>query len=81
MATIVEHLEDGNRYVLIGPGYGMYHAVKPHIILGNWGRSAETGSQKLICVANEAGELGWLQAHNVRVVAVDGESPSDLLAT
>lgn len=80
MATIVEHKADGNRYVLIGPGYGMYHAVKAHVVLGNWGRSAETGSQKLVCVTNEAGEIGWLQAENVKVVSVDGKSPAEHLA-
>ncbi len=80
MAIIVEHKSDGNRYVLIGPGYGMYHAVKPHVVLGNWGRSAETGSQKLVSVVNEAGEIGWLQSENVRVVSVDGLSPAEHLS-
>ena len=35
MATIMEHRESGNRYILLGTGYGAYKSSRPSRVFGN----------------------------------------------
>ena len=35
MAVIVEHRETGDRFVLVGTGFGAYKATKPNWFFGN----------------------------------------------
>ena len=36
MAVIVKHIESGERYILLGTGFGAYKATRPSLFFGNW---------------------------------------------
>lgn len=38
-----EEIEAGKKYVLIGSGFGAYHAVTPRVFFGNLAPNRETG--------------------------------------
>ncbi len=80
MATIVEHLQTQQRFVLLGAGYGMYQSSKPHPFFGNLGTETKGGKNALICVCDEHAQIGWINADAVTVISVDGDSPHRLLS-
>lgn len=79
MATIVEDSTTGQRLVLLGAGFGMYSSSHGHVMWGNLAPERKEGSKSLVCVADESGAVGWIDSQNVRVVSVDGQSPTRLL--
>ncbi|MEM7271762.1 MAG: hypothetical protein AAF962_08550 [Actinomycetota bacterium] len=81
MATIVEEVTSGNRYVLLGAGFGAYNAVSPHVLLGSLAPNREKGEYTMICVCDAYGQVGWLYSESVRVVSVDGQLPTELLSS
>lgn len=79
MATIVEDIETRYRYVLIGTGFGAFHAVTPGVILGNLAPTRETGEYTMVCVCDARGTMGWLYSDKARIVSVDGQDPAAVL--
>jgi hypothetical protein len=72
MATIIEHLETGNEYILLGVGLG----VDP----GNLStRFLKTFLPNKVAVCDRTGQLFWLPSSEVIVVEIDGQKPTELL--
>ena len=71
MTIIVEHLESGHRYILLGAGLGMYHdGVHP-------GMPADV--EGTVAVSRPDGSIRWIDTGKLRVVSVDGRDPASLL--
>ena len=69
MATIVVHVETGERYLLLGAGLGAHS-----------GEDA-TRTFPLLAVADAEGKIDWFRYDKIRVVTVDGRSPLTHLGT
>jgi len=80
MATIVEQIETGYRYLLLGAGYGKYQSARPNMILGDLLPVTKEGSETVLAVCNEEGRIGWVRSEEMRVVSVDGVEPAKALA-
>ena len=80
MATIVESSVTGQRYVVVGSGFGMSQQTNPHWLLGNAAPVTKKGTESVICVADEDGQIGWLESSVLRVVSIDGVSPKSVLS-
>ncbi len=80
MATIVEHRTNGERYLLLGTGFGAFKALKPNAFFGNWLADEEAGEYSMIAVSNAVGEIGWFESTDLFVVSIDGQHPGQLIA-
>ncbi len=78
MATVVEHNQTGKRYYLLGAGFGVFQSSKPNMFLGNLMADVEDGEYALVCVCNSQGEILWLDATQVTVVSIDGQTLQEL---
>ena len=79
MATIVRHISSGQRYILLGTGFGAYKATRPSLFFGNWAPAEETGQVTTVAVCNAQGQIGWIHSDELEVVEVDGVAPGELL--
>jgi len=79
MAIIVELIKTKKRYILIGTGFGLYQSKKPNWFMGNLMSDTENGDAKVIFVCDENGKPLYTHFDKVRIVSVDGKSPSELL--
>lgn len=80
MAVLVQHVESGRVFVLIGTGYSCYKDSRPSYLGGVLFPHEEEGHYELVAVSDSRGRITWLQADEVRVLEVDGISPEKLLA-
>ncbi len=78
MATIIRHKENGQKYVLIGSGFGAFQSKKPHWFFGNLQSDTEEGQYAMVCVCDSAGNIGWLESSDVVVETVDGQPVQSL---
>ncbi|MDJ0833581.1 MAG: hypothetical protein QNJ69_08685 [Gammaproteobacteria bacterium] len=74
MATIVKHTESGEKYVLLGSGFGAYQSKKPNWFFGDLMADTDEGQYAMICVCNSEGQIGWLESSKVVVDTVDGKA-------
>ena len=81
MAVIVKHRETGERYVLVGTGFGAYKATKPNWFFGNLMADEQSGELSVVAVCNAEGGIGWFQSNELLVVSIDGEAPDIVLGT
>lgn len=79
MATIVEHIESGGRYVLLGAGYGMYRSATGCPLGGDLAPKVESGTADVLAVCDAEGVVGWFSSKLCRIVSVDGEEPGAVL--
>ena len=79
MATIVKHIQSGDKYILLGAGFGAYKATRPSLFFGNWAPAEETGQVTMVAVCNVQGQIGWIHSRELEVVDVDGMLPVELL--
>ena len=79
MATIVKHIESGQRYILLGTGFGAYKATRPSVFFGSLLPKDEAGQITMVAVCNAQGQLGWIHSDELEVVEVDGTTPGELL--
>ena len=79
MATIVKHIESGDKYILLGTGFGAYKATRPSLFFGNWAPAEEGGQVTMVAVCNAEGQIGWIHSDELEVIEVDGTSPVELL--
>jgi hypothetical protein len=80
MATIVEQIGTGHRYLLLGAGYGKFQSSRPNAFFGDILPTTKEGSEAVLAVCNEEGRIGWVRSEEVRVVSVDGVEPAEALA-
>ena len=78
MATIVKHTETGDKYVLLGSGFGAYQSKKPNWLFGDLMADTAEGQYAMICVCNPEGRIGWLESSKVIVDTVDGQAVKSL---
>lgn len=78
MATIVEHLKSGNRYILMGTGFGIYKSSRSGSGL-NLTAVEEENHFHLVAVCDRQGEIRWFYSDDLVVLEVDGVRPEDLL--
>jgi len=79
MPIVVERVEDGSVYILLGTGFGMYKSVKPHFFFGNLVGDESSGQMAMVAVCDLNGRIGWFQSEQLRVLRVDGQTPEELL--
>jgi hypothetical protein len=79
MATIVEHIATGKKYLLLGTGFGAYKATRPSLFFGNLAPSEEEGISPMTAVCDDSGAIFWVRSHEMRVVEVDGVKPGEAL--
>ena len=79
LATIVESIKDGDRFVLLGSGFGAYQSKKPNWSFGDLMADTDEGQFAMVCVSDVNGRVGWLESSQVRVVSVDGQSINTIL--
>ena len=77
MATVVEHLPTGRRFLLMGAGYGMSASSRPSFIGGALFPTTSEETMPLIAVCDATGAIGWLPAADLRVVSIDGVKPEE----
>ena len=77
MATIVKHVKTGQRYLLLGSGFGAYQSKKPNWFWGDLMADLEEGQYAMVCVCDQAGRIGWLESSQVAVESVDGMAVSE----
>lgn len=80
MTTIVRHKATGERFVLLGAGYGAYKSARPHGLLGNVAPVEEGGTVRAVLVCDAEGVLSWIESAHLETVTIDGRSPRDALA-
>ena len=77
MATIVREKQTGHSYVLVGTGFGAYHASTDHWFFGSLAPTKESGQYPMICVCDHSGRLGWFHTDAIEVVSIDGQPVSE----
>ena len=78
MATIVRHIESGQKYILLGSGFGAYQSKKPNWFFGDLMADTDEGQYAMVCVCNSKGKIGWLESSQVVVDTVDGQTVPSL---
>ena len=79
MATIMEHIETGKKYILLGTGFGEYKAIRPSLMLGNLAPIEKEGISPMVAVCNGSGKILWISSSEMKVVQVDGKKPEEVL--
>jgi hypothetical protein len=74
MATIVKHTKSGEKYVLLGSGFGAYQSKKPNWFFGDLMADTAEGQYAMVCVCDSGGQIGWLESSQVVVESVDGQA-------
>lgn len=75
MATIVEIKKSKQIAILLGVGYGMYQSKSE----AGFQVRTNTGESHLIAISDYEGEVMWIDAAQVRIHSIDGESPASVL--
>ena len=73
MATIVRHRKSGQRFVLLGSGFGAFQSKKPNWLPGGVMADTEEGQYAMVCVCDSYGEIGWVESSQMVVESVDGQ--------
>ena len=79
MAVIVKHIESGEKYTLLGTGFGAFKATRPSLFFGKLAPAEECGQVTMVAVCNTQGQIGWVHSDELQVIQVDGTSPGELL--
>ena len=79
MATIVKHAINGQRYILIGTGFGAFQSKKPNWLLGDLVADTSEGQHTMACVCDKDGRMYWVDSTQIVVESVDGQSTSEIL--
>jgi len=79
MAVIVKHIESGEKYILLGTGFGAFKATRPSLFFGNLAPTEEAGQVTMVAVCNSQGQIGWVHSDELEVVEVNGRTPAELL--
>lgn len=80
MAVIIEHTTTGDRYVLLGAGYGAWAAASGSRTVGRVSAPGKSGEAHMVCVSNGEGEIVWMPAREARVLEIDRRTPGEFLA-
>jgi hypothetical protein len=78
MATILKHVDTGERYVLIGAGFGAYKSARPSLF-GSLLPKEESGNITVVAVCNNEGLIHWIHSSKLIVVEIDGKPLSNFI--
>jgi hypothetical protein len=87
LATIVLHRPTKKRYLVIGSGFGAQQPRRS-VAFGMLGPEEKIedlvlvpvgGTQGIIAVCGDNGEIGWLPSDELRVIEIDGKPPEQWL--
>lgn len=78
MAIIVQDQENGNRYILLGAGLGMYKSSRPGVFGGSLFPHEEEGIRATMAVSDANGRILFIDKSHLKVVVVDGINIEDL---
>ncbi len=81
MATIIEYTKTGDRYILLGAGFGQWAMARPNRLLGDLFATEQADSTELLCVCDALGDIFWIDPNEAAVISVDGLTPAQTLAT
>jgi hypothetical protein len=79
MATIVTHLKEGGRFVVLGANYVRWKSARAHRLLGDMFPVEESGAVRVLSVAGADGKIQFGNADEFRVLEVDGVATAQLL--
>ena len=79
MAVIVRRISEGGEFVLLGAGFGISATSRPGVFFGSLAPREDSAEVAIACVCDRRGNIGWIETDDLEVVAVDGQSPGDLL--
>lgn len=79
MATIVQHKESGERFVLLGTGLGMTATARPSLLFGVLSPAEEESVTTAVAVCDGTGAIRWVRSSSLTVVSVDGKAPAEIL--
>jgi len=80
MTAIVEEIKTGERFVLLGTGFGAYQSMNKNLLFGEIISEVDKGQFAMVCVCNSEGKIGWFKSMEVKVINVDGRGPGELLS-
>nr|WP_150959579.1 hypothetical protein [Aneurinibacillus sp. XH2] len=72
MAVVVLHKPSGERYLLLGTGFGAYKAARPSLFGGNLFPHEEAGEIPAAAVCDELGNIHWFYTEELQVLEIDG---------
>jgi len=78
MAIIVEKIESGERYILVGAGFAAYESARPSAIFGNLLPSEKQGTLGMIAVCDSEGNISWIEHQALRVIEIGGFKPGQI---
>lgn len=81
MATIVRDKKSQREFILIGTGFGAYHAKSPNVVFGALAPDVHKGHYPTVFVSDSHGQVGWFSARDVEVISIDGFPPAHYLQT
>ena len=79
MAIIVEKIESGERYILVGAGFAVYESARPSVFFGNLLPNEKQGTSEMIAVCDSEGNISWIAHQALRVVEIDSRKPEEIL--
>lgn len=78
--TVVQHQGNGVYYLLIGTGFGAWATASPSVLMGNKMPVERRGEYAMACLCDAQGAIGWIPSDQVKVIQIQGQSPSEALA-
>jgi len=69
MATIVELKKTGERFFLLGVGYGMYRSERNGIAFPS--PSTQEGNESVVGLCDEQGQIHFYKKDSIRVIEID----------
>ncbi|GHC58592.1 hypothetical protein [Roseibacillus persicicus] len=75
MATLVEIKKTKQVAIFLGTGYGMYQSKSE----SGFSVRTNSGQSHQIALSDFNGEVMWIDAKEIRVLSIDGESPASIL--
>ncbi len=79
MAVIVTHKKSGQKYILLGTGFGAIRTMQESPMYGTLRPSEESFELKMVAVCNNLGKIEWVHSEEIEVVEIGGSFPSELL--
>lgn len=80
MATIVQSQRNGEKYILLGAGYGAFKSSVPGAFFGNLSPDEHEGQFDMVAISDPEGTIHWVESQELTVVEVDGVTPSQILS-
>lgn len=78
-AVTVKQVESGEKYILLGTGFGAFKATTPSLSFGNLAPPEESSHGAALAVCNGQGQMGGIHPDGFQVIEVDDKPPAESL--